>query len=106
MNYSVELSPDAQFDIESIYQHYISNTNSQVAEKLLLQIDNAIISLENEPLRGHHPRELQSGISECKEILTAQFRFIYRIENKRVIILIVLHQKQSVQKALANRLLH
>lgn len=39
-------------------------------------------------------------------MFTKSFRLIYKIEKQQVIILIVLHQKQSVAKAVFNRSLH
>ncbi|MBL4941914.1 MAG: type II toxin-antitoxin system RelE/ParE family toxin [Colwellia sp.] len=104
--YCVELAPAAQADIESIYQHYIITANDFVANKLLEEIDLAIASLSSEPLLGHLPLELNSSDKECLEILTKSFRLVYRILDKRVDILLVLHQKQSIEKALNNRLLH
>ena len=104
--YHVILSKEAKLDIERIYQHYLNNADMLVADKLLGQLEQAVISLEEQPLRGHTPKELQGMGLNCLELLTKSFRLIYRIEKNQVLILIVLHQRQSVQKALANRLLH
>lgn len=102
--YCVELAPEAQADIENIYQHYILTANDFVANNLLNEIDSAITSLSSEPLLGHVPLELNSSDKECLEILTKSFRLIYRILDKQIDILLVLHQKQSIEKALQNRL--
>jgi len=104
--YHVELAPAAQADIENIYQHYIARASDLVANKLLDEIDFAITSLSSEPLLEHLPLELNASEKECLEILTKSFRIIYRILEKNIEILLVLHQKQSVKKALNNRLLH
>jgi len=104
--YHVELAPAAQADIENIYHHYITRASDLVANKLLDEIDFAIISLSSEPLLGHLPLELNTSEKECLEILTKSFRIIYKVLDKNVEILLVLHQKQSVVKALNNRLMH
>ena len=105
-NYKVILTDNARKDVEVIYQHYISRVDDQLADKLLFEIDNAINLLASKPLLGHLPLALSSTGEDCLEVLTKSFRLIYRIENNNVMILIILHQKQSVKKAALSRLLH
>jgi len=106
ITYNVELAPTAQADIEIIYQHYIMTANDLVANKLWDEIDFAFKSLASEPLLGHLPLELSLSDKECLEILTKSFRIVYRVLGNNVEILLVLHQKQSIEKALNNRLLY
>lgn len=104
--FRVIFTEHAKKDMDVIYHHYISRVDERVADKLLSEIEKAIISLASEPLLGHLPRELGSTGQDCLEILTKSFRLIYRIKNNDVILSIVLHQKQSVAKAAMGRLLH
>lgn len=105
-SYTVTLTDNANKDLENIYQHYMLRADDKVADKLLSEIEEAIILLTSQPLLGHLPLELNSTDKECLEILTKSFRLIYKIEKWQVIILIILHQKQSVAKAVFNRSLH
>jgi len=100
------LTDNANKDLENIYQHYILRADDKIANKLLSEIDNAITLLGSQPLLGHLPLELNSTDKDCLEIFTKSFRLIYKIEKQLVIILIVLHQKQSVAKAAFNRSIH
>ena len=105
-SYTVTLTNNANKDLENIYQHYILRADDKVANKLISEIDNAITLLGSQPLIDHLPLELNSTDKSCLEIFTQSYRLIYKIEKQQVIILIVLHQKQSVAKAVFNRSLH
>lgn len=104
--YKVILTDNANKDLDIIYQHYILRADDKVADKLLSEIEEAINLLASQPLLGHLPLELNSTDKDCLEILTKSFRLIYKLEKRKVIILIILHQKQSVAKAAFNRSLH
>lgn len=104
--YKVILTDNANKDLDIIYQHYILRADDKVADKLLSEIEEAINLLASQPLLGHLPLELNSTDKDCLEILTKSFRLIYKLEKRKVIILIILHQKQSVAKAAFKRSLH
>ena len=105
-SYTVTLTDNANKDLEIIYQHYMSRVDDKLADKLLFEIEEAITLLASQPLLGHLPLELNSTDKECLELLTKSFRLIYKVVKRKVIILIILHQKQSVAKAAFNRSLH
>lgn len=105
-SYTLTLTDNANKDLEIIYQHYMSRVDDKLADKLLSEIEEAITLLASQPLLGHLPLELNSTDKECLEILTKSFRLIYKVVKRKVIILIILHQKQSVAKAAFNRSLH
>ena len=105
-NYKVTLTEHAKKDIEVIYQHYIALVDSQLADRLLFEIETAITQLATQPLIGHLPLELAMSEENCLELLTNSFRLIYRIENDSVVIIMILHQKQSVVKAATARFLY
>jgi len=105
-NYTITLTDNAKKDLETIYQHYILRVDDKLASKLLSEIEKAIKLLASQPLLGHLPLELNSTDKDCLEIFTKSFRLIYKLQDHHVIILIILHQKQSVAKAAFNRSLH
>ncbi|MGJ8694558.1 MAG: type II toxin-antitoxin system RelE/ParE family toxin [Thalassotalea sp.] len=84
----------------------MSRVDNKLADKLLTEIEEAITLLASQPLLGHLPLELNSIDKDCLEIFTKAFRLIYKVVKRKVIILIILHQKQSVAKAAFNRSLH
>ncbi|GAA6171844.1 hypothetical protein NBRC116592_15140 [Colwellia sp. KU-HH00111] len=104
--YHVMLTEHANKDLEVIYLHYVSRVNDQLADKLLLEIEQAIAKIATTPLIGHLPKELSLSDQDCLELLTRSFRVIYKIDNSNVYIMMILHQKQSVAKAASARLLH
>ena len=104
--HKVTITDHASKDLEAIYQHYLIRVDNQLADKLLSEIDEAINQLTTQPLLGHLPLELAFSGEDYLELLTKSFRLIYRLEKKCVIIMMILHQKQSVVKAALARLLH
>lgn len=105
-SFKVTLTDNAIKDLEIIYQHYMLRVDDKLANKRLSEIEEAITLLTSQPLLGHLPLELNATDIDCLEILTKAFRLIYKIKDRQVIILIILHQKQSVAKAAFNRSLH
>ena len=104
--YKVTITEHASKDLEVIYQHYLIRVDDHRANILLSEIDEAIDQLGTHPLLGHLPLELAFLEEDYLELLTKSFRLIYRLEKKCVIIIMILHQKQSVVKAASARLLH
>ncbi len=105
-SYKVILTDHANKDLEVIYRYYLTHVDDQLADKLLSEIEDAILLLSTQPLLGHLPIELSFSDEDCLELLTKSFRLIYRLENNSVTIVMILHQKQSVVKAALARLLH
>ena len=101
--YQVVVANSAVKDLEHIYQHYIDVAEPAVADSLMDCLEEAVTSLEQNPQRGHTPREFRQLGNHYLEVLIPPFRLIYRIIDQQVIIIMVLHQKQSVAKALRNR---
>ncbi len=105
--YSIQLADDALNDLENIYQHYVLNAESGVANHLLDQLEQGIDTLRVEPNRTKFNADLLSAGVRLHELLTEHFRIIYRVDEaqQKVFILVVLHQKQSISKALFARTL-
>jgi len=105
-DYKVTITDHASKDLDVIYQHYLIRVNNQLADKLLSEIEEAIDQISIQPLLGHLPLELAFSDEDYLELLTKSFRLIYRLEKQCIIIVMILHQKQSVVKAASARLLH
>ena len=86
-------------------EKYINQVAFSGAEEFVEKYKDKV---EDSGIIGHFGLGFYSAfmVAEKVEIFTKSFRLIYKIEKSRVIILIILHQKQSVAKAVFNRSLH
>ena len=101
--FNVWITESAKLDLVQIYDHYVVTADRNIAKKMLGFLRKAIGELEYFPMRGSCPPELQSYGSRYRQLIKSAFRIVYRVEKNTVIILLVLHQKQSLSKALAER---
>ncbi|AWB67290.1 hypothetical protein C2869_12935 [Saccharobesus litoralis] len=106
--YSVHFSDDAFKDLETIYQHYLLTADNTIANQLLDQLEQAINSLNLDPKRTKFNADLLRAGIQLHELLSQHFRIIYRVNETqyKVFILVILHPKQSISKALFQRTLH
>ena len=57
------------------------------------------------PNRGRVvPELLHTGISQYRELISAHWRIVYRVENRQVLIMAVLDSRRDLQTVLLNRL--
>jgi toxin ParE1/3/4 len=105
--FEVELSQGAEDDFETIYDYLAENRSVSDAEALLDEFVKRIDSLEQFPLRGAMPKELETlGIREFRQILLGQYRIIYRVIAKKVFILIIADGRRDMRALLERRLLN
>ena len=106
MKFSVTLIQEAEDDLFDIYGYILNNDSPAHAEYVLLKLQEACVSLDEMPERGHIPPELERiGITEFKEIHFKPYRIIYEIEKKTVFIHCILDGRRDVQDLLERRLL-
>lgn len=105
MVHSVELTQQAQLDLQQMVEYYISKVDSVFAEKKLVELEQAINSLSYQASRGHKPHELYT-ISTAKqlEIIVNSIRIIYEIKNNNVFIMAIFDGRQNVQAHLFKRI--
>ncbi len=100
------LIQEAEDDLFDIYGYILNNDSPAHAEYVLLKLQEACVSLDEMPERGHIPPELERiGITEFKEIHFKPYRIIYEIEKKTVFIHCILDGRRDVQDLLERRLL-
>ena len=105
-SFEVVLSEAANNDLKVIHDFYLLSASETVANQQISKIENIFQSLQFEPERGLIPKELKTvGIKHYKQLLNKPFRVIYSINQQHVRVGLVLHQKQSIQKALSRRIL-
>jgi len=102
--FEVLVSSAANKDLQVISDFYILTATDSIAEKLITRIETGFEALAQFPERGNSVYELVFiGVIQYKQLLAKPFRLIYSINNQQVRVHMVLHQKQSIQKALIQR---
>ena len=103
MSHKVQLTQDAERNLESIYDHIADHDNvDHVLDKLL----EAAQTLSDTPERGAHPKELLAlGIREYRQVHLKPYRLIYRVMGKQVFIYLIADGKRDMQTLLARRML-
>ncbi len=104
MKFKVHVIADAEQDLFEIYR-YISASGSPLnAERLLNELEQAIISLDHMPERGHVPSELRRiGVRGYREINLKVYRIFYEIIGNNVFVHCVLDGRRDLQDLLRQR---
>ena len=106
MEYSVEVSEDAERDLETIFDHVARRGSSEAAERLIDQIEEVIQSLVQHPNRGRRPLELvDQGLSEYRELIVGSYRIIYRVSGDTVYVSLVADGRRNMQELLFQRVI-
>ncbi|MGL1900688.1 MAG: type II toxin-antitoxin system RelE/ParE family toxin [Fibrobacterales bacterium] len=103
MKYSVAWSPSAQYDLESILD-YISSDSIDAAKKQFSKIQERCVKLVDTPKVGRVIPELQlQNIKSYRELVVAPWRIMYKVKNKKIVILAVIDSRRNIDDALLNR---
>jgi toxin ParE1/3/4 len=81
--------------LENIYE-FISNKDPAAAKNLINRIFERIESLTRYPERGRKVPEINRN--EIREVFESEFRIIYKIEPKKILILTIRNFKQLLPK--------
>ena len=88
-------SPLAIERLENIYE-FISEKDTVAAKNLINRIFERVESLNRFPERGRKVPETKRN--EIREIFESEYRIIYKVETKRVVILTIRNFKQLLPK--------
>ncbi len=106
MSYQVFLTDDATNDLEDLYDYIESHDAPEKADDVLDKIEEAFLSLSENPERGAYPNELlEVGLREYREIYFKPYRIIYRIIADNVYIMVIVDGRRDMQTLLQRRLL-
>jgi toxin ParE1/3/4 len=83
----VEFSPTALFDLEDIAD-YIAQDNPMAAEQWVDKLVPGAEKVASHPRSGRAVPEV--GDPKIREVLVGQYRVIYRLEEKRLLVLTVI----------------
>jgi len=102
----VLLTEDARQDLQHLHDWIATNDDPANAAYVLDQIEHALESLSENPLRGRYPRELvEVGLKEYREIFFKPYRIIYRVLESRVYVMVITDGRRDMQALLQRRLL-
>lgn len=106
MKYAVHVVLDAENDLWDIYRYVAGNDSVEKADRLIDALHQTMKTLEDFPLRGHCPPELERiGVLEFREIFFKPYRIIYQITSSDVFIYCVLDGRRQLTDILQERLL-
>ena len=102
--YDVVWSNIAENDLKNIVE-YISDDSPPNALRIFKRIKQKASSLYTFPERGRIVPELRDqGILQYRELVVSPWRILYRISEKRVLVLSVLDSRQNIEDILLQRL--
>ncbi|WEK45166.1 MAG: type II toxin-antitoxin system RelE/ParE family toxin [Candidatus Andeanibacterium colombiense] len=105
-SFEVELTRDAEDDLEAIHAWLAEHRSAKDADALLDGLLEAVGTLEQFPLRGSVPAELDAfGVREYRQVLFAPYRLIYRVIGTTVFVFVIADGRRDMQALLERRLL-
>lgn len=104
-NFEVIWTKNAQFDLESIIE-YIKIDSVDIAKKIFFEIKKECENLHYFPQRKRVVPELQQiGILKYREIIYERWRIIFKIDNTKVYVLLVVDSRRNLEDILFQRLI-
>lgn len=104
--FAVELTQGAEDDLEAIHAWLAEHRSADEPERLLDAFLDTIAALEQYPLRGGVPKELEAlGIREFRQLVLPPWRVIYRVAGDKVFVLLIADGRRDMQALLERRLL-
>lgn len=104
--YEVELTSGAEGDLEHLFMDTLERAGEGSARGLLDELWKSIKSLRQNPLRRAVPSQLRAlGVLEYRQMLSGPYRLLFKVEEQRVIIYLIAHEKRDFRSLLERRLL-
>ena len=104
--YEVILTEHALLDLDDIAHYIARHDTPEKAEQVARHLEKAFSSLAALPNRGNHPRELLAmGNRAFREVHYKPYRIIYRVLDRKVVVLIIADGRRDMRALLARRLL-
>jgi len=104
--YHVRLTQVAERDLVDLFEYIARKDSVDKAYYVLEKLDALILSLDQQPERGHYPPELNKrGVKNYREVHFKPYRVIYEIIRNHVVILACFDGRRDMQLLLERRLL-
>lgn len=106
MRFEVQLTLDAQRDLDDLHAFVSSADGATRADRLVDSIAAALGRLTTLPNRGEIPRELEAlGIRAFRQVHHKPYRMIYQVQAGTVTVLLIADARRDMQQLLQRRLL-
>ena len=106
MPFSVQLTDDAEHDLEELCDYIERHDTPGRADHVLEQLEKVFDNLSAHPHRGNYPKELlEVGIREYREVFFKPYRVIYQVMENEVYVLLIADGRRDMQTLLQRRLL-
>jgi len=103
--FKVIWTKNAEFDLELIIE-YIKISSIDIAKKIFFEIKQEANKLNTLPQRKRIVPEFQQiGIVKYREIIYKRWRIIYKIDDEKVYVLIVVDSSRNLEDILFQRLI-
>lgn len=103
--YEVLWTHAAENDLKDIVEYIAEEDRLQTALKIAKQIRKKTQNLYTLPERGRIVPELQEqGIFQYREIVVSPWRLIYRIVERKILVLSVIDSRRNVEDILLRRI--
>jgi len=104
--YSVVWTKNAQFDLELIIE-YIKPSSKLIAKDIFFEIKKKCDNLYFMPTRKRVVPELQHiGILKYREIIYKRWRIVFKVEESKVFVLLVVDSNRNLEDLMFQRLLN
>lgn len=104
--YSVIWTKNAQYDLELIIE-YIKPTSETIAKEIFFEIKKECDSLYFMPTRKRVVLELRHiGILQYREVIYKRWRIVFKVEESKVWVLLVIDSSRNIEDLLFQRLLN
>jgi toxin ParE1/3/4 len=104
--YSIHLTQEAGADLLDLFEYIARKDSAENAYHVLAALEDLILSLDQQPERGHYPPELvEHGIKDYRGVLFKPYRVIYEVKARRVFVLACFDGRRDMQLLLERRLL-
>lgn len=104
--YSVELTSDAQLDLDDIADYIGAHDGMERAEHVARGIEKAYAGPAVFPNQGAYPRELmETGNRNFREVHFKPYRIIYRVYERKVVVFLIADGRRDMQALLTSRIL-
>ena len=105
-SYKIRITEDAEQDLIDLFNYIARKDSVANAHHVLDKLEALILSLGENPQRGHGPPELEvRGIKDYKELHFKPYRVIYEIIGTIVVVLGCFDGRRDMQSLLERRML-
>ena len=104
--YQVRLAAELEADLLDLFGYIARKDSVANAYHVLDELDALILSLDQQPERGHYPPELhEHGVKVYREVFFKSYRVIYEVVGNQVVVLGCFDGRRDMQSLLERRLL-